>query len=97
MDIVYLSRLDDFGKKHANARKSLSTWKNVTLLAQWKSKLDVLNDFPKAKMIKNNRPRFEITHNTYPLIVHIHYEEHFVEIRFIGTHNEYDRINPETI
>ena len=97
MDIVYLNRLDDFGKKHANARKSLSTWKNVTFLAQWKNKQDVLNDFPKAKMIKNNRARFEIAHNTYRLIVHIHYEEYFVEIRFIGTHNEYDRIDPETI
>lgn len=97
MRIFYLSRLNDFGKKHANARKSLATWKNVALLAQWKNKHEVLNDFPRAKMIKNNRARFEIVHNTYRLIAHIDYEEQFVEIRFIGTHNEYDRINPETI
>lgn len=97
MKIVYLRRLDDFGRNHANARKSLTTWKNVVLLANWKNKQDVLNDFPKAKMIKNNRARFEIVHNTYRLIAHIHYEEQFVEIRFIGIHNEYDRIDPETI
>ena len=97
MKIFYLSRLDEFGRKHANSRKSLATWKYVVLLAQWKNKQHVLNDFPKAKMIKNNRARFEIVHNTYRLIVHIHYEEQFVEIRFIGTHNEYDRIDPEII
>lgn len=97
MKIFYLSRLDEFGRKHANARKSLGTWKNVVLLAKWKSKQDVLNDFPKAKMIKNNRARFEIVHNVYRLIAHIRYEEQFVEIRFIGTHGDYDRINPETI
>jgi len=97
MNIVYLNRLDDFGRNHANARKSLVTWKDVVLLAEWKTKQDVLFDFPKAKMIKNNRARFEIVHNTYRLIVHIHYEEQFVEIRFIGSHNEYDRIDPETI
>ena len=97
MRIVYLERLNEFGKKHADARKSLETWKNVTLLAKWKNKQEVLTDFPRAKMIKNNRARFEIVHNTYRLIAHIHYEEQFVEIRFIGNHNEYDRIDPETI
>ncbi len=97
MRIFYLTKLNDFGKKHSNAHKSLSTWKNVVLIAKWKSKQDVLNDFPKAKMIKNNRARFEIVHNTYHLIAHLHYEEDFSEIRFIGTHNEYERINPETI
>ncbi len=97
MRIFYLSKLDDFGKNHANARKSLATWKNVVLLAKWKNKQDVLTDFPKAKMIKNNKARFEIVHNTYRLIAHIHYEGEFVEIRFIGTHNEYDRIDPEII
>jgi mRNA interferase HigB len=95
--ILYLSRLDAFGQKHANARKSLTTWKNVVLLASWKSKQDVLNDFPKVKMIKNNRARFEIVHNTYRLIAEIHYEDDYVEIRFIGTHTEYDRIDPAKI
>ena len=97
MRIFYLNRLDDFGKKHSDARKSLGTWKKIVQLAAWKNKQDVLNDFPNAKMIKNNRARFKISFNNYRLIVHIRYEEQFVEIRFIGNHNEYDRINPETI
>ena len=97
MRIFYLKRLDEFGRKHANARKSLSTWKNVVLTATWKSKKDVLLDFPKAKMIKNNRARFEIVHNTYRLIAQIFYDEDYLEIRFVGTHNEYDKIDAETI
>ena len=97
MQIVYLKRLIEFGKTHANARKSLAGWKAVTEEALWKSKQDVLNAFPKAKMIKNNRARFEILHNNYRLIAHIDYEDQIVQIRFIGTHNEYDTINPETI
>ena len=97
MTIIYLSRIVQFAKSHANARKSLSTWKNVVEKVQWRNKQDVLSDFPKAKMIKNNRARFEIVHNTYRLIAHIDYEDAIVEIRFIGTHTEYDRIDPETI
>jgi mRNA interferase HigB len=92
-----LDRLNEFGKKHADARKSLSTWRDVVLKASWKNRQDVLKDFPRAKMIKNNRARFEIVHNTYRLIAHIRYEEKFTEIRFIGTHTEYDRIDPGTI
>jgi mRNA interferase HigB len=97
MIIVFLEKLSAFSKKHADARKSLATWQYVTEIAVWKTKQDVLSDFPNAKMIKNNRARFEIKHNTYRLIVFINYDSQRVIVRFIGTHNEYDRIDPETI
>ena len=97
MLIVYLEKLNVFAKNHANARKSIATWVSTTEEAIWNSKQDVLNDFPKAKMIANNRARFEIVHNTYRLIVKINYDAQIVQIRFIGTHTEYDRIDPETI
>jgi mRNA interferase HigB len=97
MQIVYLKRLLDFGKKHADARKSLASWKTVTENAKWTKKQDVLFDFPNAKMINNNRARFEIRHNTYRLIAHIDYSDQIVQIRFIGLHNQYDKIDPETI
>lgn len=97
MEIIYLERLNQFAKKHANARKSLETWRFVTANAIWKKKQDVLVDFPKAKMIANNRARFEIVHNTYRLFALIDYDDQIVMIRFIGTHTEYDRIDPSTI
>jgi mRNA interferase HigB len=97
MVIFYLDRLNEFGKKRADARKSVATWKDVVQKAQWNGRQDVFRDFPRAKMIKNNRARFEIVHNTYRLIAQIHYEEKFTEIRFIGTHTEYDRIDPSTV
>ncbi|WP_229689003.1 type II toxin-antitoxin system HigB family toxin [Puia dinghuensis] len=92
-----MKKLNDFGKNHANARKSLAVWKLVVEQADWKNKQDVLRDFPRAKMIQNNRARFEIAHNTFRLIAHIHYDDKIVEIRFIGTHTDYDRIDPATI
>ena len=97
MLLVYLHKLKEFAKTHANARKSLATWKTIVEKAVWKKKQDVLTDFPNAKMIKNNRARFEIAHNTYRIIAQIDYDNGIVEIRFIGTHDEYDKIDPETI
>ncbi len=97
MLIVYLGKLSAFAKKHADARNSLAAWQDVAEKAGWKNKQDVLSDFPNAKMIKNNRARVEIKHNIYRLIVFINYDAQRVVVRFIGTHNEYDRIDPETI
>lgn len=97
MTIIFLEKLNQFAKKHANARKSLEVWRSVTAEAAWRKKQDVLTDFPKAKMIANNRARFEIVHNTYRLIAFIDYDDQIVQIRFIGTHTEYDRIDPASI
>ncbi len=97
MLIIGLNLLNDFSKKHADSRKSLQVWHIVTEKAIWKKKQDVLNDFPKAKIIKNNRARFEITHNQYRLISEIDYNDSIIEIRYIGTHSNYDKINPATI
>jgi len=97
MRVVYLQKLASFAKDHANARNSLTAWKLLTEKANWKKQQDVLLDFPRAKMIRTNRARFEIAHNTYRLVAHIHYKDGIVEVRFIGTHDEYDAIDPSTV
>ncbi len=97
MKLINLTAIDSFAITHAEARKGLAVWKQVVLMAKWTMKQDVLLDFPKAKMLKNNRARFEIVHNKYRLIAEVDYTDAFVHIRFIGTHSAYDKINPETI
>ncbi len=97
MRILNQLSIERFAKKHADARKSLSAWRMVVIGASWKKKQDVLSDFPKAKMLKYNRARFEIVHNYYRLIAEIDYDAESAEIRFIGTHNEYEKIDPLTI
>lgn len=97
MIIIKQKLLERFAITHAETRKSLATWKQITETAIWKKKQDILHSFPNAKMIKNNRARFEIVHNKYRLIAEIFYEQERVDIRFIGSHSEYDKIDPSNI
>lgn len=97
MIILKLSLLDDFKKKHANSRKSIDAWITLVRLAEWTKSQDILQDFPTAKVVTANRARFKIVGNKYRLIIEVEYIDKYVDIRFIGTHEEYDKINAKTI
>jgi len=47
--------------------------------------------------VANSRVVFNIIGNTYRVVVAIHYQFGIVYIRFVGTHEEYDRIDAATV
>ena len=93
MVIRPLKLVEKFIQENILAKKSLDRWVRVTSAAMWKSPSDVTNELGSARIIGRNRVIFKISGNRYRLIVEIDYQIGLVDIRFLGTHMEYDKVN----
>ena len=80
-----------------DAKGSLEAWYYEANQAQWASPADVKSQYRSASILKDNRVVFNIAGNKYRLVVRINYESKTVFVRFIGTHQEYDKIDAEVI
>ena len=55
------------------------------------------NDFNSVDYVGNQRYVFNIKGNNYRLVVAVKFTPGLIYIRFVGTHDEYDRIDVTTI
>ena len=47
--------------------------------------------------VGDNRVIFDIAGNKFRLIVRVSYRHKRIPVKFIGTHKDYDRVNPKTM
>lgn len=97
MTIIYLEKLQKFSKRHSDAVNSLSLFRSIVKNADWNNPLEIMESFPKAKVLKGRRARFKIVGNKYRIVVEVDFVDKTVDIRFIGTHAEYDKVDVLTI
>jgi mRNA interferase HigB len=89
--------LREFWLKHEDSEEQLKSWHSEAERSIWKSPNEIKIEYPKASIIGDSRVVFNICGNKYRLIVKINYARHWIFIKFLGTHSEYDRINAEII
>ncbi len=97
MHVISRKKLREFWENHADARASLESWFADVKHAEWQKPDDIKAVYRNASIIGNNRVIFNIKGNKYRLVVAVQYTFRIVYIRFIGTHQEYDGIDTETI
>jgi mRNA interferase HigB len=97
MRVISRKILREFWEKHPDARQPLQTWYADVKHAIWTSPADIKSVYHNASFLANNRVVFNIRGNIYRVIIIVQYRYRQVYIRFVGMHQEYDRINAETI
>lgn len=87
-----------FWERHPRAESSLRAWHVVVSQSQWSGPADVKAEFgATVDFVGDNRLIFDIGGNRFRLIVHASYTYKRVLVKFVGTHSEYDKIDPETV
>lgn len=89
--------LREFWQRYPDAEQPLRAWYANVKRADWKTPSDVKTAYRNASFVQNNRVIFNIKGNSYRLVAAINYQYRIVYIRFVGTHQVYDKINPATI
>lgn len=99
MHIVARPKLIDFysDPSYQDSEQQLKAWWREAKHADWKTPADVKRQYGNASIVADNRVVFNICGNKYRLVVRFHYNCGVGYIRFIGTHEQYDQINVETI
>lgn len=99
MRIVSHRKLKEFyeTKGREDSRVSLERWYDVAEKAEWKNLSEIKVDFPATDYVGNQHYVFNIKGNNYRLVVVIKFTIGYVFIRFVGTHEEYDKIDCSTI
>jgi len=91
------STLTEYWEVHPDSAQYLKTWYDTAMNSDWKTPSDVNGSYASASILKDSRIVFNIKGNSYRLVVKFNFEKQWVFIRFIGTHEEYDRIDVNTI
>jgi mRNA interferase HigB len=98
MQVIAKKTLRDFWARHNQAQAPLAIWHAVVSRAQWNGPADVKAQFgAKVDFVGDNRVIFDVGGNKYRLVVHVSYAFKRVLIKFVGTHKEYDKIDPEVV
>ena len=92
MRIISASTIKRYYELHPEAKTALQDWAAKVKEAQWTCLADIKNTFNSVDYVGNQHYVFNIKGNDYRLIAVVKFTVHFVLIRFIGTHKEYDRI-----
>lgn len=97
MRIISRKTLKEFWEKYPDSEEHLKAWYQIANYAEWTTPQDIKEQYRNASILKDGRVVFNIKGNTYRLVVWINYEFYTIYIRFVGTNEEYDETDVQTV
>lgn len=97
MRIVAKKTIVAFYTWHADAKVALEDWYEKVESAEWENIAQLRMSFASADHVGNKRIVFNIRGNEYRLVAIVLFKFKMVYVRFIGTHQDYDKLSEEQI
>ena len=87
----------DSRSEYADAREPMLAWYRQALKADWATPADVKRQVGNASILRDGRVVFNVAGNKYRVVAWINYPYRVLYVRFVGTHQQYDRIDAQTV
>jgi mRNA interferase HigB len=98
MQILSKRTLREFWEQYPRAKKPLQAWYKIVSEAEWSGPVAIRESFGSADFVGDSRVIFNIGGNKYRLVVRVVYGPYYrVMVKFVGTHEQYDQIKPESV
>ena len=95
--MIAVSTLRAFWEICPDAEQPLKAWFDEARNARWTQPSDIMAQYRSTSILKNRRVVFNIKGNDYRLVVSVAFRLQIVCVKFVGTHQEYDKIDAERI
>ena len=96
-NIIARKTLLEYCKKYPEAKTSLLSWYHELEKSDFKSINELRRTFPDVSIIGDNRIIFNIQGNKFRLIVRIVFDYKEIQIKWFGSHSEYNKIEALTV
>ena len=96
-NIIARKTLLDYCEQYPEAKTSLLEWFHEMVNYSFTSFNELKRVYGKASLVGDDRVVFNIMGNEYRLVVRVVFDFKVVQIKWFGSHKEYDKINVKTI
>lgn len=96
-NIITRKTLLAYCKKYPAAATALQQWYYELVMSNFKTFNELKHVYGNASLVSDDRVVFNIMGNKYRLVVRIIFDFKTIQVKWFGTHAEYDKIDVTTI
>ena len=96
-NIITRKTLLEYCKKYPSAVVALQAWYYELVSCNFKNFNELKQVYRNASIISDDRVVFNIMGNNYRLVIRIVFDFKVIQIKWFGTHAEYDHVDVNTI
>lgn len=96
-NIITRRTLLEYAKKYPMAKTALFEWYHELNKSSFKSFNELKKVYPNMSLVGDDRVVFNIMGNKFRLVIRIVFEFKAIQIKWFGSHSDYDKIDVSTI